>query len=728
MMEQLLGKLRDSFSINLKLFRSLFLSLIALIIFAYFAFYQGEVKKISGYGFWERHQNLRSSESQMKRGDQQPLWKPEFLGEVNMHAFQDWCGGSVDQLRANVLYPLFPHTRTTIRRLAVHAGWTNYGLRIFGYLHPPISGEYIFAVASDNNAEFWLSSDESTKNIKLMAYLGKTGKEWAAPGEYGKFSTQISLPVLLAKDTQYFFEVLYKQSEGIDHLEVAWRLNNEYSSFEVITAEYLSLYADDNSLLLVENYDIPQTKASHEWSRDPIFNPDKPEVDMVKEDPRDSIYRIPLLNESYLENVFPECDYAPLHVYDNSTIERYDGINYVHYSSVYPNDHTRLAHEGTDAQMCFYQKDELFEKGGGFGSYLKIENRAEEEAAGTLSIDSQQEPKWKQIFSINALDFHSKQGNSATQACRRAGNIIMLKKEVMPVVEAFRTQLQNDTTKTTSDLVIKHVLNVEKKSDDAVGVRYLLELELEDRQGKNFLLSKYVYTTEDKNKQKNQEVPTLCSPKGFAWRPEATVHVILAVKNQGRWVIHFIKEMEKVYKATGDKNFNIILIDYNSTDVDVEKELKNANLPSYQFKRLDGPFGRSPGLQVGIDLVKDENSILFLCDLHLHFPSTLIDSVRKHCVQGKMVFAPVVMRLECGATVHAPAGFWETVGYGLIAIYKSDMVRIGGMNIKEFTSKWGGEDWELLDRILLHKLEVERLNLRNFLHFFHTKQGMWNTE
>lgn len=58
------------------------------------------------------------------------------------------------------------------------------------------------------------------------------------------------------------------------------------------------------------------------------------------------------------------------------------------------------------------------------------------------------------------------------------------------------------------------------------------------------------------------------------------------VKNQGRWVIYFIREMEKVYEMTGDKNFNVIIVDYNSTDVDIEKELKNANLPRYAFYSL----------------------------------------------------------------------------------------------------------------------------------------------
>lgn len=43
--------------------------------------------------------------------------------------------------------------------------------------------------------------------------------------------------------------------------------------------------------------------------------------------------------------------------------------------------------------------------------------------------------------------------------------------------------------------------------------------------------------------------------------------------------MHFIREMEKVYVDTGDKNFNVIIVDFSSTDIDVEKELENANLP-----------------------------------------------------------------------------------------------------------------------------------------------------
>lgn len=827
----------------------------------------------------------RYSESWRTGFTAQP-WKAQYMGQANLHVFEDWCGSTTDDLRKNVHYPLHPHIRTTVKKLAVAPEQTNYGLRIFGYLHPATDGEYVFALSSDDNSDFWLSTDESPLNLQLLAWIGKTGAEWTAPGEYEKFIHQTSMPIRLSAKTKYFFEVILKQNKiGIDHVAVAWRQLDQAKDFVIIESEHISLYVNESSMVLGDIEHIPQTVASHTQSN---VTKQSSVADMQTEDPRDTFYHVPLINHTFLNGILPDCFYNPSYTLRGHRLQRYQGLNFVHLSYIYPNDHTRLTHMDTD-NTCYYTykpyyfskymvtdktdaavKEDSFGKNGQimnheprfvneeaqadleeirdnvlFPSYedeydrspvidrglkiLSLDNNNDTDQVNVLQQDTeydkgknvlvnpkpkltqarnvvdrgelqakkrplqpsdkldskkteksnkmqkapqpapqrlltlgdvleskssknirnlnfpsgkvdeweraieanmplpafnneQQNPKtkWTQTFKINGKDYRAQKSHTLNMNCRLTGNMLLQEVEVQTIVEGFMEKINE---KHSGLFTLERVVNVVMNADAVNGKRYLVELELNDQTGNLLRLSHYIYSLKSTKATLNQ--PKLCNPVGFKWNPQATVHFIIPVKNQAKWIHLLISDVEKLLKETSDDNFNLILTDFSSTDMNIEQALAKSKITRYQYKKLSGNFERSRGLQEGIQLIDDPHSIVFLFDLHIRFPSSIVDVIRKHSVEGYQAFAPIVMRLDCGASPLDAKGFWEVQGFGLLGIYKSDLDVVGGMNTKEFKDRWGGEDWELLDRILQAGLEVERFYIRNFYHHFHSKHGMW---
>lgn len=146
-------------------------------------------------------------------------------------------GPEVSRLTDDPRFPLDPDGRSVLTSLAYDFGpqyLSNYGQRIRGTVTAPVSGDYTFWIASDDHSELWLSEDETPFLRRRIASVpGAT-----EPRQWTKYREQRSTQITLEAGQSYDFQILHKESDGGDHVAVAWQYPGQ--SRQVVPGEFLT--------------------------------------------------------------------------------------------------------------------------------------------------------------------------------------------------------------------------------------------------------------------------------------------------------------------------------------------------------------------------------------------------------------------------------------------------------------------------------------------------------
>jgi hypothetical protein len=140
-------------------------------------------------------------------------------------------GVAISDLTNDPRYPNSPDLVRYVGQLSANNvdEFDNYGTRISGWIIPPITGPYVFYLASDDGGDFALSTDENPANLSIVA----TEPVWAARRNYigeadgggrGTPPSNITAPIILTAGAMYYFEARMKEGGGGDNLDVAWQI------------------------------------------------------------------------------------------------------------------------------------------------------------------------------------------------------------------------------------------------------------------------------------------------------------------------------------------------------------------------------------------------------------------------------------------------------------------------------------------------------------------------
>ncbi|HWV99717.1 MAG TPA: lamin tail domain-containing protein [Candidatus Acidoferrum sp.] len=160
---------------------------------------------------------------------------PFTMGYIQRQLYFNVTGGPAVSILTNS--PKFPNSPDQVD-YQPNMGWPveniadNYGGRFSGILVPPLTGNYYFAIRSDDASVLYLSPNNNP------AYKSVITSE---PACCESFDAHTNGPFLLNAGQRYYIEALMKENLGSDYLYVAWKTPTNLS-WTVISGTALGNY------------------------------------------------------------------------------------------------------------------------------------------------------------------------------------------------------------------------------------------------------------------------------------------------------------------------------------------------------------------------------------------------------------------------------------------------------------------------------------------------------
>jgi hypothetical protein len=171
-----------------------------------------------------------------------PVWSFTTADGVAKKIVSQWwydiSGAAITNLTGDPRYPANPsgsELTDVFEGKYVNSDIDNCGMRVYGWLIPPESGNYTFWIAADDNGELWLSTDADPANAKLLgSSSGADPRQWNA--------TAGSAPLALQAGQKYFIMGLQANTGGRDHISVAWQ-GPSIPPQTILRSEYVDAFA-----------------------------------------------------------------------------------------------------------------------------------------------------------------------------------------------------------------------------------------------------------------------------------------------------------------------------------------------------------------------------------------------------------------------------------------------------------------------------------------------------